>query len=96
MNFDQIIPVVGLLMTLALFGLSIIVGVIGWFLKQHMDRVEVQLAELPGIRQDLAVIVERQVHHTHRADRHSELLADHARLLSAHEKLLAVLGRGNP
>jgi hypothetical protein len=96
MNFDQIIPVVGLLMTLALFGLSIIVGVIGWFLKRHMDRVEVQLAELPGIRQDLAVIVERQVHHTHRADRHSELLADHARLLSAHEKLLAVLGRGTP
>jgi hypothetical protein len=96
MSSDQIIAVAGLLMTVAMFALGIIVGVLGWFLKRHMDRVEVQLAELPGIRQDLAVIVERQVHHTHRADRHSELLADHARLLSAHEKLLAVLGRGTP
>jgi hypothetical protein len=91
MTTETMIALAGFAITLALFGLGIVVGIIGYFLKTHMAKVEEQLAELPGIRSDLAVLVERQTNQGHRIERHAIKLDEHEKSLSRHGEALGVL-----
>lgn len=75
MSTEAIVGLTSIGVTLGLFFLGIVCAVIGWFLARHMTKVEKQLASLPRIEMQLAILSTTQAHHSERIDEQCERLS---------------------
>ena len=94
MSLEAWLALAGMGITVALFVLTIVVAVIGYFLKIAMADVKEQLAELPKIRIELAVFAERQTGHGKELERHASWLGEHEEKLDVHAESIGRLALG--
>ena len=75
-------------LTIALFGLSVVFGVVGFFLVMTLKDIKLQLSSLNEFMSDsrtqMATIMERQSNHGQRLERQTERLADFQKEMHSH------------